>query len=352
MKIWQRIHSVVASALFLIPLAASGQVVAPSIAPSGPAALAPPKYKVSLVTVNPGPVVFEAFGHTMFIVVDENRPRQLLLFEYGQVNAMPLFLGGNPIAGFTQLFDSKIRTRASRRISAPDAQGIPQYLRRRYLKGTEGRVVRINSLRLTEAQAKKLVGLLDADVAAGEFDYDYVNSNCATRPRDRLFDDGVLGKDLRGEFEKDVEKGTLQRMVLDSIDEAVSIHGGVGLVPRQVEEVKQVKTTLTMLETMMGMPPRYNSAEEFEKGVKAAEQKLAELRAAPGIALLAPGLDKLHEAFRRYFFRKELNETPVSSYRAMFTPKLLKESLESAINPATGEDLIDKAEEIVAQSAP
>jgi len=98
-----------------------------------------------------------------------------------------------------------------------------------------------------------------------------------------------------------------------------------------------------MLETMMGMPSKYETSGQFEEAVIAAERKLGGYKSFPGMS-------EMHAAFRKYFFRPELTETPVSTYRTLFTPKLLKETLELVTNPATGENLIDSSEEIRAES--
>ncbi|MBI3543304.1 MAG: hypothetical protein HY075_08550 [Deltaproteobacteria bacterium] len=306
------------------------------------AGLASANLKVSLVTVSPGPVVFESFGHTMVMVENPDvSTASATLYEYGAVNPAKVFRNPDPMQAFQDLFDSKVKTNASR-FQSPMAQvdektRFPIILKYRYIapRPDSFRTVTIDELSLSDDQAKELVAQLDADMKAGEYNYDNYRNNCATRVRDHLFDDKVLGAGPRLELDYKLDS-SIQDEVLGSIDEAIADSPShmMTLVPPNQE--RMLGDAIMMLQ-MMGIPKKFSSSKQFYDALKKGEASMQGLVGAD---------QPIVKSFHNYFFGDELTQKPITTGQAMFLPKKLRETLLNVKNPATGKNVIDPANEI------
>ena len=141
------------------------------------AGLAQAAPRIGVMTMQPGEIFFERFGHDAIVVVDPDTGRATS-YNYG------FFDPGEP--GFLGRF---IHGRMEYMLAAlPLEMDLETYRR-------EGRGVSIQWLDLTDAQATRLAGALE--VAArpenARYRYDYFTENCATKVRDAI-DDALDGQ--------------------------------------------------------------------------------------------------------------------------------------------------------------
>lgn len=293
--------------------------------------------KISLVTVAPGPVIFESFGHSLILVESSQTPGSAVLYEYGGINTREVIGGRNPLEGLTKLFSSKLKAKALKRISPMSATSqIPLYLQARYLSNSKApRKLAIHELALAPEQSAKFVELLEKDMVAGEYEYDNYANNCVTKLRDRLFDDQVLGKSIRLGFDQKVDV-TLQKISMESLDEAAKLSptGTVRLVPALLERFTRVQQTLAVV-AAIGFPTEFKSAAEFLDAAKQADEKLSQPN-----NMMALMMSETTSAFHEFFFAKRLTESPVAEYSTLFTPQRFLQALTKVVNPATKKPLI------------
>jgi len=273
--------------------------------------------KVSLVTVSPGPVIFESFGHSAVIVEDSKTPKQAMVYEYGAVDAAALMDSSDLLAALTDLFTSKVKTKPTKESTSTDGI-VPQLLRNRYLSNQDNayREVRIDFLNFTDTQSEKFVGLLEKDLAAGEYNYDNYKANCATKIRDRLFDDSVLGKEARKQLLTEEENTSIQELTSASFDEAVALSRTkkVALFPPSYAKTFMGKIAIGFI-SKLGMKSEYSSSAEFQDALKVADGRLADALSDHPIA----------DAFHNFFFGKHMTAKPMKKYDTMFLPKKLRE---------------------------
>jgi hypothetical protein len=157
-----------------LPAPASAQPSSPAIA--GAATAAP---RIGLVTMEPGEIFFERFGHDAILVVDPATGRGTS-YNFG------FFDPGEP--GFVGNF---VRGVMRYHLVALPIEDDLAYYRR------VGRGVGVQWLALEPAQARALAASLafNARPENARYRYDYFRDNCATRVRDAL--DHALGGDLR-----------------------------------------------------------------------------------------------------------------------------------------------------------
>jgi hypothetical protein len=297
--------------------------------------------KISLVTVSPGPLVFESFGHSAILVegsdVSTSAP---VIYEFGWVDQRKLFATSDVQQALTQLFESKVPTRVTRdKVRLDPVTGVPHPFVDRYLVRHDGfREIRVDALDLTSAQADKLAELVEKDFAAGFFTYDNFKRNCATGPRDRIFDDAVLGPQARGALEGNKVDTSLQEIVMGTFDEAVTNSSSktIKLFDDSFAASRQGKTTILML-SFLEIQPQYSSAKDFYAALKNADLSFGE-----GVSDVP-----MARGFHKFFFGPELVEKPVTEWRTLFTPKRLREALVKTANPLTGKPVIDISKEIV-----
>lgn len=281
--------------------------------------------KVSLVTVSPGPVVFQSFGHTLIFIQDTADLSQGELYDYGMVDPVKLISSPNFLNAFVDFFNSKIPAKPTKVISKIDAKtGIAETLVKNYLSDPANyRKITIDELNLTETQITALKGFLKADFDAGDYKYNNYTNNCATRVRDRMFDDTVLAKSNRKLYEDTKVDTSKLDIALASIDEAIKLNGShtLKLFPPEFTSLPEAEAPLSMLE-FLGIQSEYKSANEVYKTLKAADNQLQEILPGP-----------FANAFHAYFFNDDLSNKPIPEWDAMFTPARLREALIKTVNP-------------------
>jgi hypothetical protein len=174
-------------ALALAPRVAHAQEAAPpAFAPPSPAA-APQddgRLRIGVMTMQPGEVFWERFGHDA-IVVEDTATGAALSYNYGFFDpSEPGFLGRFVRGEMEYML-----------VALPVAEDLATYR-------DEGRGVSVQWLDLTQAQARRLAAAL-AEAARPEnarYRYDYFTANCATKVRDAIDAalDGELHHDIAG----------------------------------------------------------------------------------------------------------------------------------------------------------
>ncbi len=138
---------------------------------------------VSLLTIGPGELYFERFGHNAIVVREAGRPALAYnygIFDFEQENFLLNFARGHMLYRMAvgTLADDLAMYRAERR-SIVEQQ-----------------------LDLDPAQARALVGFLDDNARPenAQYRYEYFSANCSTRVRDAL--DQALGGALRAQSQQ------------------------------------------------------------------------------------------------------------------------------------------------------
>lgn len=177
--------------LALLAAAAMGATPAPSSAPppAPPSASAPPADaapvapRIGVVTMGPGEVFWERFGHDA-LVVEDPRTGARTNYNFGFFDTdEPGFLG--------RFVKGEMRYRL---VALPLEEDMDYYRQ-------VGRGARLQWLDLEPAQARALAAALaeNARPENARYRYDYFTDNCATRVRDAL--DRALGGHLRKQLE-------------------------------------------------------------------------------------------------------------------------------------------------------
>lgn len=173
---WVRRNARAPRALLRLP----ALLVALLIAVLAPAWAAP---RIGVVTMQPGEIFFERFGHNAIVVVDAET-NDAISYNFGFFDPTEKDFVSRFVKG-----DMRYRLAA-----LPFEQDLMQYRE-------EGRGVSIQWLDLTPAQAQELADAL-AENARPEnafYKYEYFDDNCSTRVRDAL--DRVLDGGLRRQIE-------------------------------------------------------------------------------------------------------------------------------------------------------
>ena len=148
--------------------------------------------RISLVTIGPGPEVWERFGHNAIWVEDTLRGTSRWynygMFSFAQEDFVPRFIRG--------LMEYWMESR-------DPSRDLPAYIAR-------DRSVWVQQLNLWPAQRDRLRAFLELnDTPANRFyRYDYYRDNCSTRIRDAL--DAALGGEIRRQTEH-LDAGTTLR---------------------------------------------------------------------------------------------------------------------------------------------
>lgn len=145
------------------------------------AVLATPR--IGVMTMEPGTIFFERFGHDA-LVVDDPARGETISYNYG------FFDPGEP--GFVGRFVRGVMM--YQLVALPLAQDLQYY-------DETGRGVSIQWLNLSDAEAKQLSAALavNARPENARYRYDYFTDNCSTRVRDAV--DKVLGGALKRQIE-------------------------------------------------------------------------------------------------------------------------------------------------------
>lgn len=169
--------------LFAASASAQVNVDAPASDPNSTTPATAAQLSISLLTIGPGAIFFERFGHNAIVVRDAANG-EAVAYNYGMFD-----------------FDQKdfllnfVRGRMLYRIAA-DALGDDLAMYR-----DEGRSIIEQHLNLAPAQAAELAAFLEwnARPENAQYRYDYFEANCSTRVRDAL--DHALGGALRAQSE-------------------------------------------------------------------------------------------------------------------------------------------------------
>ncbi len=154
--------------------------------------------EVSLLTVGPGEIYWQRFGHNAIVIHDPVRG-QAVSYNYGMFD----FEEANFFVNF-------LRGRMTYQISAEDpAEEIAWYT-------GEGRSITRQDLRLSAAQASALQAYLENNLLPENrrYRYDYFTANCSTRVRDAL--DSVLGGALHRQMVSP-SRGFSYRLLADAL---------------------------------------------------------------------------------------------------------------------------------------
>jgi len=149
-----------------------------------PAPVAADAPKISVITVGPGPLVWELFGHNMIRVTNPATGTDLAynfgIFDFHQKNFYLNFLQGRMLYA----------------VDAWDATASLEFYER------TGRSIEIQELALTLGQARTLAANLarNAEPDQRNYRYDYYRDNCSTRVRD------ALNLALGGTLERDLSR--------------------------------------------------------------------------------------------------------------------------------------------------
>ena len=160
--------------------------------------VAAPALEVSLLTVGPGEIYWQRFGHNA-IVIRDPASGEATSYNYGMFDFED-----------KDFFVNFLRGRMSYQIAAEDpAEELAWY-------ASEGRSVIRQDLRLTPAQARALKDYLETNLLPENrhYRYDYFVSNCSTRVRDAL--DNVLGGALRRQMTSP-SRGFSYRLLADAL---------------------------------------------------------------------------------------------------------------------------------------
>lgn len=174
-------------------------------------ALATPR--IGVVTMEPGEVFFERFGHNA-IVVDAQDGSEPTAYNFGYFDLDEPNFFGNFLHGEMRYW----------LVALPLHRDLAQYRRL-------GRGAAIQWLDLTPEQVQALARALDAD-ARGEnarYRYDYFTSNCSTKVRDALDDalGGILKSQLSGRSQGNTYRSESVRLAAPAPWMAIGFHLGL-----------------------------------------------------------------------------------------------------------------------------
>lgn len=169
--------------------------------------------RIGVVTMEPGEVFFERFGHNA-IVVDRNDGSEPTAYNFGYFDLDEPNFFGNFVHGQMRYW----------LVALPLHRDLARYKQL-------GRGAAVQWLDLTPAQVSALAASLDAD-ARGEnarYRYDYFTSNCSTKVRDAL--DGALGGALKSQLSGRSQGNTYRsesvRLAAPAVWMAVGFHLGL-----------------------------------------------------------------------------------------------------------------------------
>lgn len=170
--------------------------------------------QIALVTIGPGPIYWERFGHNAIAVRDTARGRTLL-YNYGMFD----FAQENFLLNF-------VRGRMTYQLVAQDADAdLAGY-------GLEGRRVDVQYLNLSPPQRVALADFLawNARPENAAYRYDYYRDNCSSRVRDALDQalGGLLGGAGVGKPTRSTYRSETQRLTAPEPWLYLGTHAGLG----------------------------------------------------------------------------------------------------------------------------
>jgi hypothetical protein len=197
----------------LLAVAGSAVAQAPASAPTPPAAASSPAPRIGVVTMEPGEIFFERFGHNA-IVVDPRDGREPVAYNFGYFDLDEPNFVGNFVHGNMRYW----------LVALPLRQDLARY-------AELGRGAAVQWLDLTPRQVVALAAALDAN-ARGEnarYRYDYYTSNCSTKVRDALDDalGGLLKSQLSGRSQGNTYRSESVRLAAPAPWMAIGFHVGL-----------------------------------------------------------------------------------------------------------------------------
>jgi hypothetical protein len=177
------------------------------------AGLAQAAPRIGVVTMEPGEVFFERFGHNAIVVVPADGS-QALAYNFGYFDLEEPGFFGNFIRGRMQY----------QLLALPLEQDLARY-------DQQGRGVGVQWLDLSPDQAGKLADALaeNARPENARYTYDYYTSNCSTQVRDALDDalGGLLSQQLTGRSQGNTYRSESVRLAAPAPWMAVGFHLGL-----------------------------------------------------------------------------------------------------------------------------
>jgi hypothetical protein len=221
---------------------------------------------MALVTVGPGEIYWERFGHNAILVRDRARGEDALynygIFDFEQENFFLNFLRGRMLY----------------RIAAwPAAEDLPNYL-------NEGRSIDIQELNLSPPQRVALRDFLQWNLRPenAQYRYDYFVDNCSTRVRDAL--DKALGGAIRqsvaGRSRGFTYRMHALRLTAPDIFVYLGVHAGLGpYADRSLPFWDELFVPMELQKHVRDVMVTDDAGEAIP--LLAAEQRLANPRFAP-----------------------------------------------------------------------
>ncbi|MEW6057673.1 MAG: DUF4105 domain-containing protein [Bdellovibrionota bacterium] len=318
-----------------------------------------------MVTISPGSELSSAFGHSLVLVQNGETSSEVDLYEYGGVDLGSIFQVPDDVKGspetmqqhlFMQLYlilSSSTKTQLSRvKTTIDPKKQIPAILYNNYLSNEhETRTLLVDQLNLSDEKAQTFVKHLQTDLGREE-SYENFTNNCATKVRDRLFADDVLGKEARDAFfDKEVPL-SLKQIAMQSIDDGASSTEQNTLYLVSPEAMRsQEGSDITRFLRSFGLNWRFrgnpmrSASQNFYESASAADAKFRELALAASKtgSFFGGAMIGLSNAFHEYFFREELVAASNPRYKTLFTPKLVREALlEIEIEEKDGQGKLQK----------
>ncbi|MEO7935988.1 MAG: DUF4105 domain-containing protein [Dokdonella sp.] len=233
-----------------------------------------PALEVSLLTVGPGEIYWQRFGHNAIVIHDPSSGENVS-YNYGMFD----FEEDDFLVNF-------IRGRMTYQITAENPDDEIAYY------SSEGRSVTRQDLRLSAAQADALKSYLDTNLLPENrhYRYDYFTSNCSTRVRDAL--DLVLGGALKLQMTSP-SRGFTYRLMADSLtapDPSLMAVIDIGLGPFADQRLSYWKDSFVPMQLMAHMREmKIKDANGSEQPLVKSEKVLANSR-LPAPPALPPDL--------------------------------------------------------------
>ncbi|MCC6240020.1 MAG: DUF4105 domain-containing protein [Phycisphaerales bacterium] len=169
--------------------------------------------RVYLMTIGPGGLAYERFGHNQIWVHDPQAKTDIAynygVFDFEQENFFWRFIQGRMLYQ-CQAIDAGLIERMYRQANPdlPADIGADYWLAAGYM--ADGRSVWVQELNLQPAHKRALADFLawNAHSPNNEYRYDYYRDNCSTRVRDALDGPKVLDGQLRQQLEGQPAQGT------------------------------------------------------------------------------------------------------------------------------------------------
>ncbi|TNJ33617.1 DUF4105 domain-containing protein [Arenimonas terrae] len=218
MPLRNRLRALLAGCLLLVASAASADPAVPgaplpAVPATTPAPVAAPAARIGVVTMEPGEIFFERFGHNA-IVVDPRDGREPVAYNFGYFDLDEPNFVGNFVHGNMRYW----------LVALPLRQDLARYARL-------GRGAAVQWLDLTPGQVVALAAALEANATGdnARYRYDYYTSNCSTKVRDAIDGalDGLLKSQLSGRSQGNTYRSESVRLAAPAPWMAIGFHVGL-----------------------------------------------------------------------------------------------------------------------------